>query len=176
MGIAVCWTRLHPIFTFLFVWWQHSLWCGFLAAWQRKYVLLCEREERGRAIELCSRWIYSFTHGPFTWIPVLGFSDQRFYSGAATAVFAGFLVYTFLEPLFVPVGSETSMVFLYILTIDGALVGMSLGVLLPALLPGICLGGSLALLAGAFSQISNSYFFPVLAGVLATGFAFLSVR
>ena len=68
------------------------------------------------------------------------------------------------------------MVFLGILTLNGSLVGMSLGVLLPSLFPGICLGGSLALLIGAFSTISNSFFFPVFAGALAIGFSILSVR
>lgn len=92
------------------------------------------------------------------------------------AVFSGFLVYTFLEPLFVPVHSETAMVFLYILTLNGFLVGMSLGVLLPSLLPGACLGASISLLIGAFFAVSSSLFFPTLGGVLAVLFTLLSAR
>lgn len=89
---------------------------------------------------------------------------------------SGFLVYTFLEPLFVPVGSDTAMVFLGILAINGAFVGMSLGVLLPGLFLGACLGATLALLAGSLMVVSNSYFFPGVASALAIVFASLSVR
>jgi callose synthase len=89
---------------------------------------------------------------------------------------AGFLTYAFLEPLFVPVGSETAMVFLYILTLNASLVGMSLGVLLPLVFPGVCLGGSLALLGVALSGVWNCYLFPVTGGVLAALFAVVSAR
>ena len=59
------------------------------------------------------------------------------------------------------------MVFLYILAIDGALVGMALGVLLPMLFPGFCFGASLALFAGCFAAMTNSYYFPIAGGILA---------
>ena len=94
----------------------------------------------------------------------------------SSAVLSGFLVYTFLEPLFVPVGSDTAMVFLHILAINGALVGLSLGVLLPTLFSGACLGASLALLAGSFMVISNPLFFPSVAGALVVILGTLSVR
>jgi callose synthase len=90
------------------------------------------------------------------------------------------LVYTFLEPLFVPVGSDTAMVFLSILAFNGALVGMALGVLLPTFFSGICLGATIALLIGAFVSalgvFSSVYFFPVLAGAAALLFSLLSAR
>jgi callose synthase len=99
------------------------------------------------------------------------------YSGILSAVVAFFLTYTFLEPLFVPVGTDPAMVFLYILAINGALVGMALGVLLPLLFPGLCLGTSLALLIGTLAALTtNGFFFPVTGGVLAALFAFLSAR
>jgi callose synthase len=104
------------------------------------------------------------------------YRQHRFFSGVSTAVLSGFLVYTFLEPLFVPVGSDAAMVFLHILAINGALVGLSLGVLLPTLFSGACLGASLALLAGSFMVISNPLFFPSVAGALVVILGTLSVR
>lgn len=94
---------------------------------------------------------------------------QRLFSGFVSAVTAGFLTFAYLEPLFVPVGSEVAMVFLYMLSINGAMVGMSLGVLLPMLFPGLCAGASLALfICCCFSVMLKSfYFFPLTAGVLA---------
>ena len=89
---------------------------------------------------------------------------------------AGFLTYTFLEPLFVPVKSETAMVFLYILSIDAAMVGMALGVLLPLIFPGVCLGASMALLGVALSNYWNSYLFPIIGAVLAVILATVSAR
>lgn len=68
------------------------------------------------------------------------------------------------------------MVFLYILTINASLVGMSLGVLLPLIFPGVCLGGSLALLGVALSGVWNSYLFPIAGGFLAILFAVISSR
>jgi callose synthase len=68
------------------------------------------------------------------------------------------------------------MVALYIICINGALVGMSLGVLLPLLFPGICFGGTLALLGGSLADVQSSYFFPIVGGVLATLSAILSAR
>lgn len=76
--------------------------------------------------------------------------------------------------------SETALVFLYILSIYGATVGFSLGVLLPLLFPGVCLGSAFALLSGAFLQNNNyvatQLYFPTSAGGLAIIFAFLSSR
>jgi callose synthase len=68
------------------------------------------------------------------------------------------------------------MIFLYILSLNAALVGMSLGILLPTLLPGICFGLSATLLVGAFTAVSNSYYLPVVGGVLAVVFGLLSAR
>jgi callose synthase len=68
------------------------------------------------------------------------------------------------------------MVLLYILCINGSLVGMSLGVLLPYLFPGVCFGGALALLIGALFKMQDSYFFPLVGGALAAISATLSAR
>ena len=68
------------------------------------------------------------------------------------------------------------MVFLYILAFQGSCVGLSLGVLLPSIFPGACLGGIVALIVNAMLGITNSYSFPVSAGALAVVFAFLSAR
>jgi callose synthase len=89
---------------------------------------------------------------------------------------AGFLTYTFLEPLFVPVKSETAMVFLSILAADAAAVGMSLGVLLSRLMPGVCLGAALALLGVALSSAWNAYLFPIVGAVLAALLSVVSAR
>jgi len=76
----------------------------------------------------------------------------------------------------VPVGSEVSMTFLHILAINAFLVGMSLGVLLPILVPGICFGGALALFVGAFATVSNPFFFPVVGCTAAMLFGVASAR
>jgi callose synthase len=89
---------------------------------------------------------------------------------------AGFVTFAFLEPLFVQVGSEISAVFLYILTADSAAVGMALGVLLPLLFPGFCLGAAVTLFVMSFMAVWNSYFFPVVGGVLAILFSIISAR
>jgi callose synthase len=89
---------------------------------------------------------------------------------------AGFVTYTFLEPLFVPVGSEIAMVFLYILAFDSAMVGMALGVLLPLVFPGVCLGALLGLLGVAMSSAWNAYLFPIIGAALAALFAIVSSR
>jgi len=68
------------------------------------------------------------------------------------------------------------MVFLYILAIYSASVGMSLGVLLPLLFPGVCFGGAVALMVATFMDMNNGYLFPVSAAVLAVVFAFYSAR
>ena len=93
-----------------------------------------------------------------------------------SAVATAFLVYTYLEPLFVPVGSNTAMVFLDILTINGALVGMALGVMLPSLFSGICLGAMIALMGGSFFVVSNNLYFPSVACALALVLAGISAR
>jgi callose synthase len=98
------------------------------------------------------------------------------FSGLLSALFAGFLTYTYLEPLFSPTGSETALVFLGILAINGSLVGLALGVLLPLILPGVCFAGAAVLLAGSFAAVSNTLYFPVACGVLSLAFASLSSR
>ena len=102
--------------------------------------------------------------------------SRRFFSGCLAAVFSAFLTYTFLEPLFVPVDSEVAMGFLYILAINAFVVGMSLGVLLPVLFPGVCFGGSLALLVGAFAGVANPVYLPAVGGAAAVVFGVLSAR
>lgn len=103
-------------------------------------------------------------------------SKRRLYAGVLSAIFSGFLVYTFLEPLFVPVNSDTAMVFLYILTLNGSAVGMSLGVLMPSLFPGACFGGCVGLLGIVLSGTLNVYMSPIVCGVAAAVFAALSAR
>jgi callose synthase len=68
------------------------------------------------------------------------------------------------------------MVFLGILVIDAGLVGMSLGVLLPSLLPGACLGASLVMFVCVILGIWNAYLFPVAGGVLALALAIASAK
>jgi callose synthase len=93
-----------------------------------------------------------------------------------SAVLSGFLTYVFLEPLFVPVGLDLAMVALWVLSINASLVGMSLGVLLPTLLPGLCFGVSIALLVGSFLELANSLYLPVVGGACAIVGAILSTR
>jgi hypothetical protein len=69
--------------------------------------------------------------------------------------------------MFVPVGLDLAMVALWVLSGSAGLVGLSLGVLLPTLLPGICFGVSLALLIGVFADVSNALYFPVAGGILS---------
>jgi callose synthase len=101
--------------------------------------------------------------------------ERRLFSGLLTAVFAFFFIFAYLEPLFVPIGSEVAMVFLYLLGLQGAGVGMSLGVLLPSLFPGACFGASLVLLIGSFLSVSNAYFVPVVGGMAVLLFATASM-
>ena len=89
---------------------------------------------------------------------------------------AGFVTYTFLEPLFVPVRSEIAMVFMYILVVDSAMVGMALGVLLPLIFPGVCLGALVGLLGVVMSGAWNAYLFPIIGAVLAAICAIISSR
>jgi hypothetical protein len=69
--------------------------------------------------------------------------------------------------MFVPVGLDLAMVALWVLSTGAGLVGMSLGVLLPTLLPGICFGVPLALLVGVFVGVSNALYLPVAGGALS---------
>ena len=101
------------------------------------------------------------------WTLLCGESDQRYFSGLLSAVASGFFTFVFLEPMFVPVGLELAMVALWILSICAGMVGMSLGVLLPTLLPGICFGFSLSLLVGSFMGVTQSYFLPLGGGICA---------
>lgn len=89
---------------------------------------------------------------------------------------AAFVTYTFLEPLFVPVRSEIAMVFMYILVFDSAMVGMALGVLLPLIFPGVCLGALVGLLGVVMSGTWNAYLFPIAGAVLAVILAIVSSR
>jgi callose synthase len=88
----------------------------------------------------------------------------------------GFLTFVFLEPLFVPVGLDLAMVALWVLSINASMVGMSLGVLLPTLFPGLCFGVSLSLLVGSFLELSQSLYLPVVGGAAALIGAVLSTR
>lgn len=100
----------------------------------------------------------------------------RYFSGLLSAALAGFLTFTFLEPLFVPVGLELANVALWVLALYASMVGMSLGVLLPTLCPGLCFGTSIALIVGCFMGMSTSLYFPVVGGIAALVGAVLSVR
>lgn len=88
----------------------------------------------------------------------------------------GFITSTFLQPLFNPVGIELANVALWVLAIDGALVGLSLGVMLPTVFPGVCFGASLSLLVGCFGLASMPSYFPIAGGILAVLSAAASVR
>lgn len=111
------------------------------------------------------------------WFSASGSKDARYFSGILTGILSGFLIYVVLEPLFFPVGLNLAVVALWVLSILSAFVGMSLGVLLPTLFPGLCLGVNLALLSGCFLNGShNSLYFPIAGSLLALAGAFLSVR
>eukprot|EP00531_Pseudo-nitzschia_arenysensis_P008982 CAMPEP_0116126230 /NCGR_PEP_ID=MMETSP0329-20121206/6225_1 /TAXON_ID=697910 /ORGANISM="Pseudo-nitzschia arenysensis, Strain B593" /LENGTH=2134 /DNA_ID=CAMNT_0003620307 /DNA_START=237 /DNA_END=6641 /DNA_ORIENTATION=- len=111
------------------------------------------------------------------WFSAAGSKDTRYFSGILSGILSGFLIYAFLEPLFFPVGLNLAVVVLWMLAILSAFVGMSLGVMLPTLFPGLCFGVNLALLGGCFVNSSNSVmYFPVAGGILAAAGAFVSVR
>ena len=78
--------------------------------------------------------------------------------------------------MFVPVGLDLAIVALWVLSGCAGLVGLSLGVLLPTLLPGICFGISLALLVGVFAGVSNALFLPVSGGILSLVGVFIAFR
>ena len=108
--------------------------------------------------------------------PCLFRSQLRLFSGFLTAVVSGFLTFTFLEPLFFPVGLEVAIVALYILSINAAFVGMSLGVLLPLICPGLCFGVAVSLFAGCLITMSSPLYFPVASAALGVVGAVLSAR
>ncbi len=103
-------------------------------------------------------------------------SDQRYFSGILSAMLSAFITFVYLEPLFVPVGLDLAMVALWILSICAGLVGMSLGVLIPTVLPGICFGVSLSLLVGTFLQFYHVLYLPVAGGILSLIGILLSTR
>ena len=92
------------------------------------------------------------------------------------AVVAGSLTFTFLEPLFVPVGMNLAVVALWILSINAAAVGIALGVLLPKITPGACFGVALSLIVGCMITFVQPLYFPVTSGALAILGAILSAR
>eukprot|EP00567_Pseudictyota_dubia_P000459 CAMPEP_0197467590 /NCGR_PEP_ID=MMETSP1175-20131217/65644_1 /TAXON_ID=1003142 /ORGANISM="Triceratium dubium, Strain CCMP147" /LENGTH=2205 /DNA_ID=CAMNT_0043003667 /DNA_START=287 /DNA_END=6905 /DNA_ORIENTATION=+ len=108
-------------------------------------------------------------------------SQARLYSGVIAATVSGVLCYSYLEYLFVSVGTELSMVALYVLTACGALLGMSLGVLLPKPMPGACAGVSLTLMVGVFlshkaSTTHADLYFIIVGPALALIFAGVSLK
>jgi callose synthase len=107
---------------------------------------------------------------------LLCFRKPRYFSGLLSAALGGFLTFTFLEPLFTPVGLDLANVALWVLALYASMVGMGLGVLLPTLCPGLCFGTTIALLVGCFTGISTSLYFPVVGGICAVIGAILSIR
>lgn len=89
---------------------------------------------------------------------------------------SGYLTFTFLEPLFEPVGLELAHVALYVLAINAAFVGLSLGVMLPTVFPGLCFGAAVALFVGSFGVALMPLYFPVVGGALALIAGTASVR
>ena len=113
-------------------------------------------------------YIYLSTNLPTFSLPFVLQSQPRLFSGITAAITSGFVTFTFLEPLFVPVGMDLAIVALYILSINAAFVGLCLGVLLPLVLPGVCFGVSVALLCGCLGRVLNPYFFPIASLALAS--------
>lgn len=103
-------------------------------------------------------------------------SNPRFFSGLLSASIAGFLIFAFLEPLFTPVGLDLANVALWVLALYSSMVGMALGVLLPAFCPGLCFGASAGVLVGCFLGMTNTLFFPVVCGAAALVGALVSSR
>lgn len=104
------------------------------------------------------------------------YSKSRLYSGLVTGALSGFLCFTFLEPLFEPVGLELAKVAHYVLALDGVCVGLALGVMLPTVFPGVCFGASLALFIGSFGVTSMPLYFPIVGGSLVLISTVASVR
>ena len=72
-------------------------------------------------------------------------------------------MFSFLEPLFVVVGIELAIVALYILVVTSILVGLSLGVFLPSVLPGAFAGVGFSAFVGCFFECSSTIFFATAA-------------
>ena len=102
--------------------------------------------------------------------------NPRFFSGLLTAVLSGFLTVVFLEPLFADIGLDIAEVALWILAINASLVGMSFGVLLPSIFPGICVGYSITLFVGTFARPESSWYLPIAGSTLALVGAVASSR
>jgi callose synthase len=109
-------------------------------------------------------------------IHLADYSKPRLFSGYLTAITSGFLTFTFLEPLFKPVGMDLAIVALYVLSINAAFVGMCLGVLLPLIMPGVCFGSSVALVGGCLATVLNPFYFPIASLALSAIGGFMSVR
>lgn len=103
-------------------------------------------------------------------------SQPRMYSGVATGVVSGFIAFAYLQPLFVPAGVELAIVALFVLSTTATFIGISLGVLLPLIFPGICFGVAVALLVGCTAAITNSLYFPVASSALGLVGMILSAR
>ena len=106
--------------------------------------------------------------------------NERFASGMIAAVMSGMLCFTFLENMFYP-STEIAVAALYLVTLYGFFVGLSLGVLLPRLLPGAFFGVLLALTLCAvfpYALPLSFYgcFFPIAGVVLGAAGAFASYR
>jgi callose synthase len=139
----------------------------------------CRGEKTDCVLTVCANKNFPFCRNAchlFALCTVEIYRNRRLYSGFLSAGCAGFLIFTYLQPLFVPVGSDTAMVFLYILSLYGSAVGMSLGVLLPLLFPGASLGAALALFGAAASGVWDPYLFPVAAGISALPLSIVAAR
>uniref|UniRef100_A0A7S1ZKM7 1,3-beta-glucan synthase n=1 Tax=Ditylum brightwellii TaxID=49249 RepID=A0A7S1ZKM7_9STRA len=110
------------------------------------------------------------------WISGKAVANARLASGMIVAVLSFFLTFTFLESLFYTVGIQLAVVALFILCINGALVGMSIGVLMPFLAPGMSFGLALALLVAAFLPTSSTLYFSITAPVAAVIGGIISAR
>jgi hypothetical protein len=77
---------------------------------------------------------------------LLFLSNPRLFSGLLSAVLVSIITFVHLEPLFEKVDIELSEIALYFLALLGAGVGTSLGVLVPKLAPGACLGATFSIL------------------------------
>jgi len=103
-------------------------------------------------------------------------SQPRLFSGIMTATMTGFLTYSFLEKQMSSTGMELAIVALFILSANAFFVGMSLGVMLPLISPGLCFGVGTALLVGSVGTFTNPFYFPVASAVLGLCGAIFSVK
>jgi hypothetical protein len=94
------------------------------------------------------------------------YSKPRFYSGVLTAILGWILAVSFLEPL-LSVGLGLATVALHTLALCATAVGMCLGVLLPVIMPGACLGVTLTTLGGFFFPIMTNlvYVCPIMVAI-----------